>query len=108
MGHDQDSTVEPAFDEGLSKLIDNIMIHLNPRQSKVIRMRYGIHYTYRSHVHGEQTNVNCNLPFEKIARQFDVTSNCIKIIHDDALRKIIKVSNEYGYVHSLFEYFYAA
>jgi len=109
MGHDKDSTVEPVFDEGLSKLIDNIMIHLSPRQAKVIRMRYGIHYTYRSHVHGEQTHMNCpNMTFTDIARQFDVTSNCIKIIHDDALRKIIKVSNEYGYVHSLFEYFYAA
>ena len=105
----KDSTVEPAIDEGLSKLFDKIMIHLTPRQAKIIRMRYGIDYTYKGHVHGDIKNTNSfNMTFTDIARQFDVTSNRIKIIHDDALRKIIKISNEFGYVYSLVGYLEAA
>ena len=105
----KDSTVDPAFDKGLSKLIDNLLICLTPRQAKVIRMRYGINFTYRCHVHGEKKNINSfNMSFTDIARQFDVTSNRIKIIHDDALRKIIKLSIECGYIYSLAEYLDAA
>ncbi len=69
------SPVESATIEGLKESTQNVLAGLTARESKVLRMRFGI-------------NMNTDHTLEEVGKQFDVTRERIRQIEAKALRKL--------------------
>jgi RNA polymerase primary sigma factor len=69
------SPVQSATSEGLTETTQNILEGLTARESKVLRMRFGI-------------NMNTDHTLEEVGKQFDVTRERIRQIEAKALRKL--------------------
>jgi len=69
------SPVQSATAEGLSETTQLILESLTARESKVLRMRFGI-------------NMNTDHTLEEVGKQFDVTRERIRQIEAKALRKL--------------------
>jgi RNA polymerase primary sigma factor len=69
------SPVESATIEGLKESTQGVLTGLTARESKVLRMRFGI-------------NMNTDHTLEEVGKQFDVTRERIRQIEAKALRKL--------------------
>ncbi|MFK5891991.1 MAG: RNA polymerase sigma factor RpoD [Pseudomonadota bacterium] len=69
------SPVQSATSEGLTETTQSILEGLTARESKVLRMRFGI-------------NMNTDHTLEEVGKQFDVTRERIRQIEAKALRKL--------------------
>jgi len=69
------SPVESATIEGLKESTQSVLAGLTARESKVLRMRFGI-------------NMNTDHTLEEVGKQFDVTRERIRQIEAKALRKL--------------------
>jgi RNA polymerase primary sigma factor len=69
------SPSESADNQGLSEAVEAMLSTLNPREAKVLRMRFGI-------------NMNTDHTLEEVGKQFDVTRERIRQIEAKALRKL--------------------
>jgi len=69
------SPVDIATGEGLREATNNVLNGLTERESKVLRMRFGI-------------DLNTDHTLEEVGRQFDVTRERIRQIEAKALRKL--------------------
>ncbi len=69
------SPIQAATAEGLSETTQSILESLTARESKVLRMRFGI-------------NMNTDHTLEEVGKQFDVTRERIRQIEAKALRKL--------------------
>ena len=69
------SPVESATIEGLKESTQGVLAGLTARESKVLRMRFGI-------------NMNTDHTLEEVGKQFDVTRERIRQIEAKALRKL--------------------
>jgi len=69
------SPVQSATSEGLTETTQTILEGLTARESKVLRMRFGI-------------NMNTDHTLEEVGKQFDVTRERIRQIEAKALRKL--------------------
>jgi len=69
------SPVDTATDEGLQEATRGILSGLTARESKVLRMRFGI-------------DMNTDHTLEEVGKQFDVTRERIRQIEAKALRKL--------------------
>ena len=67
--------IEHAFQSGLADCIEEMLHTLNPREAKVLRMRFGI-------------GMNTDHTLEEVGKQFDVTRERIRQIEAKALRKL--------------------
>jgi RNA polymerase primary sigma factor len=70
-----DSPVETATVSGLTGTVSDVLASLTPRESKVLRMRFGI-------------DMNTDHTLEEVGKQFDVTRERIRQIEAKALRKL--------------------
>ncbi|MDA3934942.1 MAG: RNA polymerase sigma factor RpoD [Gammaproteobacteria bacterium] len=70
-----DSPVESATVSGLTGTVADVLASLTPRESKVLRMRFGI-------------DMNTDHTLEEVGKQFDVTRERIRQIEAKALRKL--------------------
>ena len=69
------SPVDSATDEGLTESTRQVLASLTARESKVLRMRFGI-------------DMNTDHTLEEVGKQFDVTRERIRQIEAKALRKL--------------------
>ena len=69
------SPVEAATAQGLSESTQEVLEGLTARESKVLRMRFGI-------------DMNTDHTLEEVGKQFDVTRERIRQIEAKALRKL--------------------
>lgn len=69
------SPIDAATNFGLSEAVQSVLGSLTPRESKVVRMRFGI-------------NMNTDHTLEEVGKQFDVTRERIRQIEAKALRKL--------------------
>ncbi len=69
------SPVDAATSSGLSEAVQRVLGSLTTRESKVLRMRFGI-------------NMNTDHTLEEVGKQFDVTRERIRQIEAKALRKL--------------------
>ncbi len=69
------SPVDTATDEGLREATKSVLSGLTARESKVLRMRFGI-------------DMNTDHTLEEVGKQFDVTRERIRQIEAKALRKL--------------------
>ncbi len=69
------SPMDSATDEGLRESTQNMLSGLTQRESKVLRMRFGI-------------DMNTDHTLEEVGKQFDVTRERIRQIEAKALRKL--------------------
>ena len=69
------SPVESATGTGLTGTVQGVLAGLTPRESKVLRMRFGI-------------DMNTDHTLEEVGKQFDVTRERIRQIEAKALRKL--------------------
>ncbi|MBE9548355.1 MAG: RNA polymerase sigma factor RpoD [Proteobacteria bacterium] len=69
------SPVDSATDTGLVDTVKSVLGELTPRESKVLRMRFGI-------------KMNTDHTLEEVGKQFDVTRERIRQIEAKALRKL--------------------
>ncbi len=69
------SPVETTTDTGLIDTVKGVLSELTPRESKVLRMRFGI-------------RMNTDHTLEEVGKQFDVTRERIRQIEAKALRKL--------------------
>jgi RNA polymerase primary sigma factor len=69
------SPVEAATAQGLSEATQEVLEGLTARESKVLRMRFGI-------------DMNTDHTLEEVGKQFDVTRERIRQIEAKALRKL--------------------
>ena len=69
------SPIQSATSEGLTETTQTILEGLTARESKVLRMRFGI-------------NMNTDHTLEEVGKQFDVTRERIRQIEAKALRKL--------------------
>ncbi len=69
------SPIESATIEGLKESTQSVLAGLTARESKVLRMRFGI-------------NMNTDHTLEEVGKQFDVTRERIRQIEAKALRKL--------------------
>jgi len=69
------SPMDSATDEGLRESTQNMLAGLTQRESKVLRMRFGI-------------DMNTDHTLEEVGKQFDVTRERIRQIEAKALRKL--------------------
>lgn len=67
--------IEWATKKGLKETVEEVLSSLTPRESKVLRMRFGI-------------NMNTDHTLEEVGKQFDVTRERIRQIEAKALRKL--------------------
>ncbi len=72
---DADLPDDSATQEGLKETTRNVLSGLTPRESKVLRMRFGI-------------EMNTDHTLEEVGKQFDVTRERIRQIEAKALRKL--------------------
>ena len=72
---DADLPDSSATQEGLKETTRNVLSGLTPRESKVLRMRFGI-------------EMNTDHTLEEVGKQFDVTRERIRQIEAKALRKL--------------------
>jgi RNA polymerase primary sigma factor len=72
---DADLPDDSATQEGLKETTKNVLSGLTPRESKVLRMRFGI-------------EMNTDHTLEEVGKQFDVTRERIRQIEAKALRKL--------------------
>jgi len=72
---DADLPDDSATEEGLKETTRNVLSGLTPRESKVLRMRFGI-------------EMNTDHTLEEVGKQFDVTRERIRQIEAKALRKL--------------------
>ena len=70
-----------AIESNINKKIREALEKLSPRESKVLKMRFGI-------------DTSTDHTLEEVGRQFDVTSECIRKLEAKALRKLRKVAPE--------------
>jgi RNA polymerase primary sigma factor len=70
-----ESPVEAATGTGLTETVRDVLAGLTPRESKVLRMRFGI-------------DMNTDHTLEEVGKQFDVTRERIRQIEAKALRKL--------------------
>ena len=71
-----ENTPDKHFEQlSMKNDIKEILSSLTPRESKVLKMRFGI-------------DMNCDHTLEEIGKQFDVTRNSIRQIEAKALRKL--------------------
>jgi RNA polymerase primary sigma factor len=70
-----ESPVDSATNTGLSETVRDVLSGLTPRESKVLRMRFGIDLT-------------TDHTLEEVGKQFDVTRERIRQIEAKALRKL--------------------
>ena len=70
-----ESPVDSATDEGLREATKDVLSGLTARESKVLRMRFGI-------------DMNTDHTLEEVGKQFDVTRERIRQIEAKALRKL--------------------
>ena len=70
-----ESPVESATNSGLGETTSEVLSSLTPRESKVLRMRFGI-------------DMNTDHTLEEVGKQFDVTRERIRQIEAKALRKL--------------------
>ena len=70
-----DSPIDSATSEGLREATRDVLEGLTPRESKVLRMRFGI-------------DMNTDHTLEEVGKQFDVTRERIRQIEAKALRKL--------------------
>jgi len=70
-----DSPIDSATGEGLREATRDVLAGLTPRESKVLRMRFGI-------------EMNTDHTLEEVGKQFDVTRERIRQIEAKALRKL--------------------
>ncbi|MCO4758426.1 MAG: RNA polymerase sigma factor RpoD [Oceanospirillaceae bacterium] len=70
-----DSPVDSATGEGLREATKDVLSGLTARESKVLRMRFGI-------------DMNTDHTLEEVGKQFDVTRELIRQIEAKALRKL--------------------
>lgn len=75
------SPVEFATTEGMREAIQAVLANLTPRESKVLRMRFGI-------------DMNTDHTLEEVGKQFDVTRERIRQIEAKALRKLRQVMRD--------------
>lgn len=71
----QESPMESATEEGLIEATRSVLAGLTERESKVLRMRFGI-------------DMNADHTLEEVGKQFDVTRERIRQIEAKALRKL--------------------
>jgi len=71
----QESPIDSATEEGLIEATRSVLSGLTPRESKVLRMRFGI-------------DMNADHTLEEVGKQFDVTRERIRQIEAKALRKL--------------------
>lgn len=69
------SPIDSATDDGLSGATRDVLSSLTARESKVLRMRFGI-------------DMNTDHTLEEVGKQFDVTRERIRQIEAKALRKL--------------------
>ena len=69
------SPIDTATDEGLREATKSVLAGLTARESKVLRMRFGI-------------DMNTDHTLEEVGKQFDVTRERIRQIEAKALRKL--------------------
>lgn len=69
------SPIDAATNYGLGEAVKRVLGSLTPRESKVLRMRFGI-------------NMNTDHTLEEVGKQFDVTRERIRQIEAKALRKL--------------------
>ena len=70
-----ESPIDSATGEGLREATRDVLAGLTPRESKVLRMRFGI-------------EMNTDHTLEEVGKQFDVTRERIRQIEAKALRKL--------------------
>ncbi|AVP98860.1 RNA polymerase sigma factor RpoD [Ahniella affigens] len=70
-----ESPVDSATTTGLQETVHDVLASLTPRESKVLRMRFGI-------------DMNTDHTLEEVGKQFDVTRERIRQIEAKALRKL--------------------
>ena len=70
-----------AIESNINKKIREALEKLSPRESKVLKMRFGI-------------DISADHTLEEVERQFDVTSECIRKLEAKALRKLRKIAPE--------------
>jgi RNA polymerase primary sigma factor len=70
-----DSPIDSATSEGLREATRDVLAGLTARESKVLRMRFGI-------------EMNTDHTLEEVGKQFDVTRERIRQIEAKALRKL--------------------
>ena len=81
--------IEHAFQSGLADCIEEMLHTLNPREAKVLRMRFGI-------------GMNTDHTLEEVGKQFDVTRERIRQIEAKALRKLrhpVRAESLYGFLN---------
>ncbi|GLR63028.1 RNA polymerase sigma factor RpoD [Marinospirillum insulare] len=71
----QESPIDSATEEGLIEATRSVLSGLTARESKVLRMRFGI-------------DMNADHTLEEVGKQFDVTRERIRQIEAKALRKL--------------------
>ncbi len=71
----QESPIDSATEEGLIEATRSVLAGLTARESKVLRMRFGI-------------DMNADHTLEEVGKQFDVTRERIRQIEAKALRKL--------------------
>jgi RNA polymerase sigma factor (sigma-70 family) len=83
-----DEDTPDKYIEDLDKrmIIDKLLSSLSPRQSKVLKMRFGI-------------DMNTDHTLEEIAYQFDVQRERIRQIEAKALRHLRHPMTKYQFVH---------
>ena len=70
-----------AIESNINKKIREALEKLSPRESKVLKMRFGI-------------DISTDHTLEEVGRQFDVTRERIRKLEAKALRKLRKVAPE--------------
>ncbi|MGC6404688.1 MAG: RNA polymerase sigma factor RpoD [Candidatus Comchoanobacterales bacterium] len=81
--------IEHAFQSGLAECIEEMLHTLNPREAKVLRMRFGI-------------GMNTDHTLEEVGKQFDVTRERIRQIEAKALRKLrhpVRAESLFGFLN---------
>ena len=81
--------IEHAFQSGLADCIEEMLHTLNPREAKVLRMRFGI-------------GMNTDHTLEEVGKQFDVTRERIRQIEAKALRKLrhpVRAESLFGFLN---------
>ncbi|MEL6711237.1 MAG: sigma-70 family RNA polymerase sigma factor, partial [Pseudomonadota bacterium] len=73
--HSLSSPVESATNQGLREATRNVLAGLTERESKVLRMRFGI-------------DMQTDHTLEEVGKQFEVTRERIRQIEAKALRKL--------------------
>lgn len=72
---DAESLEQQAISESLKETVEKVLGDLNPREAKVLRMRFGL-------------GMSSDYTLEDVGRQFDVTRERVRQIEAKALRKL--------------------